>query len=62
MKIQKKELSTLLISANRIYRYRKDVLSEKELNKLEETRNRLMELVQGFKNKIDDSKILKEVE
>ena len=62
MKIQKKELGTLLISANRIYRYRKDVLSVKELSKLKETRNRLMELVQGFKNNIDDSKILKEVE
>lgn len=62
MKIQKKELNALLISANRIYHYRKDVLSDKDLTKLNETRNRLKEMVKSFKNNIDDSKFFKEVE
>ena len=57
MKITKKELDTLLINANRIYRYRKDVLAERDLNKLSETQERLRELIHSFKSIRDDLKV-----
>ena len=62
MKITKKELDTLLINANRIYRYRKDVLAERDLNKLSETQVRLRELNHSFKSIRDDLKVQKEIE
>ena len=62
MKITKKELRALLINSNRIYRYRKDILSEKDFNKLNETRSRLKALILTFKNSKEDSKLVREVE
>ena len=62
VKMQKKDINTLLINASRIFRYRKDVLSVKDLNKLEETRDRLKELLRDRKSIKENSKILKEVE
>ena len=62
MKITKKELDTLLINANRIYRYRKDVLAERDLNKLSETLERLRELIHSFKSIRDDLKVQREIE
>ena len=62
MNITKKELDTLLISANRIYRYRKDILAERDLNKLSETQVRLRELIHSFKSIRDDLKVQKEIE
>lgn len=62
MKITKKELDTLLINANRIYRYRKDVLAERDLNKLSETLERLRELIHTFKSIRDDLKVQREIE
>ena len=61
MKIAKKELNTLLISANRIYNYKKDVLVQKDLSKLNETRERLKELIQNYKSIKEDLKVQKEV-
>ena len=62
MKITKKELDTLSINANRIYRYRKDVLAERDLNKLNETRERLKELIHSFKNISEDLNAQSEIE
>ena len=62
MKITKKELDALSINANRIYRYRKDVLAERDLNKLNETRERLKELIHSFKNISEDLKAQSEIE
>ena len=62
MKIKKKELETLLINANRIYRYRKDVLTERDLNKLTETQEHLKELIKTFKNIRTDLKVQREIE
>ena len=62
MKITKKELDTLLINANRIYRYRKDILAENNLNKLRETKERLRELIHSFKSIRDDLNTQKEIE
>lgn len=62
VKMQKKDINTLLINASRIFRYRKDVLSVKDLNKLEETRDRLKELLRDRKSIKENSKILEEVE
>ena len=62
MKITKKELNTLLINANRIYSYRKDVLAERDLKKLSETKERLRELIHSFKSIRDDLKLQKEIE
>ena len=62
MKITKKELDTLLISANRIYRYRKDVLADRDLNVLSETQVRLKELINSFKSIREDLKVQREIE
>ena len=62
MKITKKELNTLLISANRIYSYRKDILADRDLNKLSETQVRLRELIHSFKSIKDDLKVQREIE
>ena len=62
MKITKKELDTLLINANRIYRYRKDILAERDLNKLSETLERLRELIHSFKSIREDLKVQREIE
>ena len=62
MKITKKELNTLLISANRIYSYRKDVLADRDLNKLSETQVRLRELIHSFNIIRDDLKVQSEIE
>jgi signal peptidase I len=62
VKIKKKEIATLLINANRIYRYRRDVLSEKELTKLNESRDRLRELIENFASISKDLKTQKEIE
>ena len=62
MKITKKELHTLLINANRIYRYQKDVLSDKDLGKLNESRDRIKELIQNFQSIKEDLKAQKEIE
>ena len=50
MKISKKELGSLLINASRIYLYRKDILSDKDVAKLDENRERLRQLIENFKN------------
>lgn len=62
MKISKKELGSLLINANRIYRYRKDVLSDKDVAKLDENRERLRQLIKNFKSIKEDLKVQKEIE
>lgn len=62
MNIKKKDLNILLINANRIYHYRNDVLSERDLSKLKEARYRLKELLVNFKSIKEDSAILKELE
>ena len=62
MNIKKKELDTLLINANRIYRYRKDVLTERDLNKLTETRERLRELIRSYKSIREDLEAQNEIE
>ena len=62
MKITKKELDTLLINANRIYRYRKDILAERDLKKLSETQERLREMIHSFKSIRDDLKVQREIE
>ena len=50
MNIKKKDLNILLINADRIYHYRNDVLSERDLSKLKEARYRLKELLANFKS------------
>ena len=62
MNIKKKDLNILLINADRIYHYRNDVLSERDLSKLKEARYRLKELLVNFKSIKEDSAILKELE
>ena len=62
MKITKKELDVLLINANRIYRYRKDLLAERDLIKLSETQERLKELIKSFKSIRDDINVQREIE
>lgn len=63
MKIKKKELNALLINANRIYNYRRDVLSDKNLTKLCETCDRLKEAIENFKGlEVSDPKYIDEFE
>ena len=54
MNIKKKELDTLLINANRIFSYRKDLLEESELLLLNDTRERLQYLIRNFKSINED--------